>query len=136
MEDKNENNNIEEIIEITENIEIIETKESEENIIVENLEQKDSFFDKVKNKTEKQIESYKIYTENESNQEEFSKTQANKFSNLISWDLLKMLVYIFIGSFLINDIQNFLFSAIVILFLIKLDILEPIFRFIRALFKK
>ncbi len=112
-----------------------ETVEVIEEVVIEddNTSKTESFFRKIKDKTGEQYENYKKYAESE--QKDYSpKTSA--LSDKISWDLIKILFYILIMSFLIDDVQNFLVCAIVALLLIKLDILEPIFKFIRSFMNK
>ncbi len=94
-------------------------------------EQKETFFEKAKKQKDIAMENYRQYSEAEDTSE-----KTNMLQNLVSWDTIKILIYLFIMSFIIHDFQNFLFSVIVALLLIKIDLLEPIFKFIRSLLKK
>ncbi len=115
------------------NIVIEDAKIIDEQVIEEKVveETKESFFDKAKKQKDIKVENYKKYSESE----DFSE-KTDMLRNLVSWDTIKILIYIFIMTFIINDIQNFLLSVIIALLLIKLDVLEPLFRFIRSLLKK
>ncbi len=90
-------------------------------------------YENIKETKDKQINKYREYSKSET--EDFT-PNTSRLSSMISWDIIKILIYVYIMSFIIYDIQNFLLSAIVALLLIKIDILEPVLRYIRSLFKK
>ncbi len=108
---------------------IEDTKVIDEQIIDD--EPYESLFDKAKKQKDAVLENYRQYSKSEEVSDKTTMLQ-----NIVSWDTIKILIYLFIMSFIINDFQNFLFSLIIALLLIKIDILEPIFRFIRSLLKR
>ncbi len=113
---------------------IIKEDSNNENDIKSSIKDKTSdTYKKIKFKTDETMKNYNEYKKTEN--EDFA-PQTKSFSDKVSWDLIKVLSYIFIMSFIINDIQNFLFSSTILLLFIKLDVLEPLCKFIRSIFRK
>lgn len=122
----------EEVIEETETTsETINDKNETEKI--KETSKTSKIYESIKDTKDKQLDRYKKYAETET--EDFT-PNTSRLSAMISWDIIKILIYVYIMSFIIYDIQNFLLSAIIALLLIKIDILEPILRYIRSFFKK
>ncbi len=115
-------------VEIIEEVIVEDVKSETEDI----SKKQNKFFEKVKEKKESYSENYKSFSENY----EKSDDTIKKLSDKISWDIIKILIYFYILTFVISDLQYFLFVVIFALLLLKLDVVDFVISFIRSLFKK
>lgn len=91
---------------------------------------------KAKDISKKQSDTYKAFKAHDEEHEHPKSYTSENISNNISWELIKVVCYLLVISIIVPDITMFIAYLLISLVIFKLDILEPVFRFIRFLFKK